>query len=432
MKTFYHLLVNTAISSIVNFTVWFAIIFYGYLQTESVLVTSVISGLFLVSTATTGVWFGSLVDHNKKKLVMIYSSIASLISYIAGFIIYISASEGTFSDITNPTLWILIVVLMAGVIAGNIRGIALPTIVTFLVPEKIRDRANGMVGTATGVGFLVTSVISGILVGQSGMFGVLVLAILFTIASMIHLILVNFKEPEPERDENGKSVKKVDLKGTMAAISAIPGLPALIVFTMFNNFLGGVFMALMDAYGLSLVSVEVWGILWGIISISFIVGGILIAKFGLGKNPLRAFFIANFVIWTVCIFFTIQSSIVLLTIGSFIYLAVVPFIEAAEHTIIQKVIDPKRQGRVFGFAQSIEQAASPLTAFAIGPIAQFIFIPFMTTGKGVDLIGGWFGTGPERGIALVFSIAGIIGLLVTIIARNTKYYSLLSERYLKK
>ena len=67
----------------------------------------------------------------------------------------------------------------------------------------------------------------------------------------------------------------------------------------------------------------------------------------------------------------------------FIYISVVPFIEAAEHTIIQKVVPQERQGRVFGFAQSVEMAASPLTTFFIGPIAELFFIPFMTTGAGV-------------------------------------------------
>ena len=114
----------------------------------------------------------------------------------------------------------------------------------------------------------------------------------------------------------------------------------------------------------------------------------------------------------------------------FIYLSVVPFIEAAEQTIIQKVVPPDRQGRVFGFAQSVEMAASPLTTFFIGPIAELFFIPFMTTGAGVGLIGGWFGTGADRGIALVFTLTGIIGLIVTLIAMNTKYYKLLSERYM--
>ena len=69
--------------------------------------------------------------------------------------------------------------------------------------------------------------------------------------------------------------------------AAVPGLFALIFFTTFNNFVGGVFMALMDAYGLSLVSVQTWGTLWGFISLSFILGGLYIAKKGLGPDPLR-------------------------------------------------------------------------------------------------------------------------------------------------
>ena len=114
------------------------------------------------------------------------------------------------------------------------------------------------------------------------------------------------------------------------------------------------------------------------------------------------------------------------------YLAVVPFIEASEHTVFQKLVPPERQGRVFGFAQSVEQMASPLTAFAIGPIAQFVFIPFMTTGSGVELIGQWFGTGADRGIALVFTLAGVIGLFTTIFAKKSNFYNQLSREYLAK
>jgi DHA3 family multidrug efflux protein-like MFS transporter len=54
----------------------------------------------------------------------------------------------------------------------------------------------------------------------------------------------------------------------------------------------------------------------------------------------------------------------------------------------------------------------------------------MTTGAGVGLIGGWFGTGADRGIALVFTVTGIIGLIMTLIAMNSKYYHLLSKRYM--
>jgi DHA3 family multidrug efflux protein-like MFS transporter len=141
---------------------------------------------------------------------------------------------------------------------------------------------------------------------------------------------------------------------------------------------------------------------------------------------------ANIVIWAVSAIFTIQPSIVLMAVGLFIYICVVPFIEAAEHTIIQKVVPHNRQGRVFGFAQSIELAASPLTAFLIGPIAEFFFIPFMTTGAGVDLIGSWFGTGPARGMALVFTLTGVLGLAITLLAMRSHAYKLLAKRYARK
>jgi MFS transporter, DHA3 family, multidrug efflux protein len=58
-----------------------------------------------------------------------------------------------------------------------------------------------------------------------------------------------------------------------------------------------------------------------------------------------------------------------------------------------------------------------------------VFIPFMTTGRGVELIGGWFGTGTGRGIALVFIAAGFAGLVVTTLARYSNGYRLLSRRY---
>ena len=99
----------------------------------------------------------------------------------------------------------------------------------------------------------------------------------------------------------------------------------------------------------------------------------------------------------------------------FVYMLLMPFAEAAEQTILQRVVPYERQGRVFGFAQSVEQAASPLTAFLIGPIAQFVRHPVHDRRRRAPrTIGGWFGTGPDRGIALVFVLTGVLGLVATL------------------
>ena len=150
----------------------------------------------------------------------------------------------------------------------------------------------------------------------------------------------------------------------------------------------------------------------------------MISRTGLGKSPLRTLMIVNCITWTVCIFFTIQSSIWLLAAGFFIWMFAGPWAEAAEHTTLQKVVPLERQGRVFGFAQSVEQAASPLTAFLIGPIAQFFFIPLDERRRGRGGLRSAAGSASDRSAASRWcsSLAGIIGLIVTIIAFNSKYY----------
>jgi DHA3 family multidrug efflux protein-like MFS transporter len=221
---------------------------------------------------------------------------------------------------------------------------------------------------------------------------------------------------------SGDKQPVIDVRAALEAIRAVPGLPMLILLAASNNLLAGVFMALMDPYGLELVSVQTWGFLWGVISMALIVGGLAVARFGLGPNPLRVVLMGNLVNWTVCSVFALRSSIVLLAIGMIVWLGLMPVIEAGEQTILQRSVPYERQGRVFGFAQLVENAASPLTAFFMAPVAEAVFMPLMTDGRGADWIGGWFGTGPDRGIALMFTIAGLIGVAVTAVAWTSRSY----------
>ena len=441
MKTFYAALANSLAAFLTNTFVWFAVTFWVYLETKSVIATAVMAGVYTATVALSGIFLGSLVDHYPKKKVMLLSSLLSLVLFGIACFVFVATPRDVFTDASSFNLWVFVVLCLFGAIAGNLRGIAISTLVTILVPEEERDRANGLVGTANGIAFLGASIFSGLVVGYLGMVWMLVIAIVLTILVILHLWTLNIPdlsnkirhahdgEPEHEHDQPREGV---DLRGTIRAVQLVPGLFGLIFFHTFNNFLGGIFMSLMDAYGLLLVSVQVWGALWGILSLAFIVGGLVVARRGLGKSPLRTLFLSNILMWTICIFFTIQASIVLLAIGMFVWLSLIPAVEAAEQTILQKVVPPERQGRVFGFAQSVEQSASPVTAFLIGPIAQWIFIPFMTTGAGVDLIGPWFGTGTDRGIALLFIVAGFIGLVVTLLAMRSYSYRALSKNYEKE
>ena len=64
----------------------------------------------------------------------------------------------------------------------------------------------------------------------------------------------------------------------------------------------------------------------------------------------------------------------------------------------------------------------------MAPLAESFFMPFMTDGAGADLIGGSFGTGPERGLALMFVLAGLVGAVVTVAAWTSRSYRRLAEQ----
>ena len=427
MRTFHLLVVNTLVASVTNNFLWFALTFWVYLETRSVLATAVIGGGYMLLLAVSGIVVGTFVDQHRRRTSMLLSSALTLAAFVLAGIVYLTAPSGALQDLGQPAFWAFITLVLAGAIAGNLRTVALATTVTLLVPEDGRDRANGLVGTANGVAFALTSVFSGLAVGLLGMGWCVAISIALSALTAAHLLTIHIDEPAPEPREGGPQV--IDLRGAIHAVRLVPGLLALLLFTTFNNFLAGVFMALMDPYGLTLVSVEAWGTLLAITSFGFIVGGVLVARRGLGRNPVRTLLLVNVVLWTITILFPIRSEVLPLAIGFFLYMLLIPVAEASEQTVIQKVVPFTEQGRVFGFAQSLETAAAPITAFLIGPIAQFWVIPAMTDGALADLIGSWFGTGPARAMALIFIVAGTIGLLVTLAALRSRPYRELSSRY---
>ena len=78
MRAFHRVLANNLVAGIANYTAWFALTFWVFLETGSVFATGMIAGIFMAFTALLGIWLGALVDHHGKIAVMTGSSLASL------------------------------------------------------------------------------------------------------------------------------------------------------------------------------------------------------------------------------------------------------------------------------------------------------------------------------------------------------------------
>jgi len=424
---FANVLVNTLIANVTTSFLWFALTFWVYIETQSVLATGIIGGAYMLFIAFFAMVFGTVVDRHRKHTVMVLSSVVSAVAFLVAGLLYAWQPESSLLDLGGPWFWLFSVIILFGGVIEQLRNIALSTTVTLLVDEEKRANANGLVGTVQGLAFLVTSVFSGLSIGFLGMGWTLAIAIAAMALTFVHLLFIRIPEGTPQPDPNASSA--LDFRGSVRAIRLAPGLFALIIFSTFNNLIGGVYMALMDPYGLTLFDAQTWGFALAFASTGFLIGGGLVAKFGLGAKPMRTLLFVVMAMGLIGAVFMLREWWPLYVIGMWVYMALVPPAEAAEQTVIQKVVPFERQGRVFGVAAAMEAAAAPVTAFLIAPIAEFAVIPYMNSAAGRTQWGWLLGDGQARGIALICLFAGLIMVVAGALAFLTRSYRRLTELY---
>ncbi|TQJ34082.1 MFS transporter [Arthrobacter sp. SLBN-122] len=426
-RTFTGILVNTALANITTSYLWFALTFWLYLETRNVIATGVVGGAYMLLIALSSISFGTFVDRYRKLAVIRFAAGFTLVMFVLSGVMFLLTPATSLLDLGGPWFWVFTLVILIGAVVENLRNIALSTTVTILIEPERRANANGLVGMVQGLMFVVTSLLSGLSVGLLGMGWTIATALVLTAGAFGHLLTLRM--PEEVRAAATDAHGGFDLRGSLAAVLAISGLFALILFSTFNNFIGGVYMALMDPYGLEMFSVEMWGAVFAVGSTGFIIGGALIGKFGLGANPLRTLLAAVAAMGVIGAVFTLREWAWLYILGIWLYLVLVPFVEAAEQTVIQRVVPLERQGRVFGFAMAFESAAAPVTAFLIAPIAQFWIIPYARSADGAARLAPLLGEGTSRGIALVFLAGGIIMIAAALLAFLTPVYRRVSDSY---
>jgi DHA3 family multidrug efflux protein-like MFS transporter len=428
-RTFAGILVNTALANITTSYLWFALTFWVYLETRNVIATGVVGGAYMLLIALSSISFGTFVDRYRKLAVMRFAAGFTLVMFMLSGVMFLLTPTPQLLDLTQPWFWLFTLIILVGAVVENLRNVALSTTVTILIEPDRRANANGLVGMVQGLAFIVTSVLSGLSIGLLGMGWTVAVAVVLTVLAFMHLLTLHM--PEEVRVAATDAQGAFDLRGSIAAVLAIAGLVDLILFSTFNNFIGGVYMALMDPYGLEMFPVELWGAVFALGSTGFIIGGALVGKFGLGANPLRTMLLAVVVMGVIGAVFTVREWAWLYIAGIWLYLVLIPLVEAAEQTVIQQVVPLHRQGRVFGFAMAFESAAAPITAFLIAPIAQFWIIPYARSAEGAAQLAPLLGEGVSRGIALVFLIAGTILVVAALLAFLTPVYRRVSASYAK-
>ena len=290
---------------------------------------------------------------------------------------------------------------------------------TLLVPKKHLGRASGMTQLAEALGQLLSPVLGGLLLGIIHLSGMFVLDLSSFLFALTTLLLVRFPHHKvtPSHQTNKTSLLKQALDG-FHYLRARSGLLALLLLCAAGNFFLGIHQILIYPLILSVASPAQLGTIISVGGVGLLTGSLFMSTWGSGRqnyiNIMFCFMLLNGFSLMVA---GLDPSIFLFAVASFLFFLGLPFINSSALVIFQKKVAPDVQGRVFSLNSAICGSCLPLAYLIAGPLADRIFEPLMAVnGPLAGTIGQLIGTGPGRGIGLMFIVLGTLTMLMTIIA----------------
>ncbi|ARV58845.1 MFS transporter [Nostocales cyanobacterium HT-58-2] len=392
----------------------FALDVWVYQQTGSITQLSFLILFTTLPIVIISPFAGVLVDRWNRRWIMILSDSGAALSTLTIAFVLVSRQINIRHHIY--------LVYLATAISSSFSAFQWPAYkaaTTLLVPKKHLGRASGLTQLAQAVGQLLSPILGGVLLEVIHLSGIMIVDFSSFLFSLTTLLVVRF--PHPKATESRETNKTSLLSQAIYSfhyLTARSGLLALLFFLASSNFLLGILQVLAYPLILSLASPAQLGMIMFIGGVGILLGSLLMSTWGSGRqsyiNILFCFMLLDGFSMLVA---GLYPSILLFAVAAFLFFLGLPFINSSAQVIFQKKVAPEVQGRVFSVNSAICSSSLPLAYLVAGPLADRVFEPLLiVNGPLAGTIGQFIGTGPGRGIGLMFIFLGILTMLMTIVA----------------
>jgi MFS family permease len=347
---------------------------------------------------------GALVDRiNRRKLMLIADTLAAVVTLIL-FLLY---SNGLLE------VWHLYIGALLSSTFSLFQRLAYQTAVTILVPREQFGRANSLAQTAESVSIIVSPILGGILFVFIGIEGIFLIDFAtFLIAAGI-LLFVRIPTPKPSGE--GRRSLFAEIREGFDFLRSRGGLVSLAVFIMVLNIFVSACGVLITPMVLSFSDPQTLGLVQSASGVGLLLGGIWASAWGGPKHKVLGICLSAFCSGVALAATGFRQEAVWIAAGLFIFMFPITLLNSSIRAIVQAKVPVNMQGRVFSLIFTLARTGVPLAYLAAGPLADRVFEPAMQAGGA--WANTWFaqllGTGPGRGIGLMFVIGGIGMIAIT-------------------
>jgi MFS family permease len=404
MRTFYVIWFGQLISTLGSGLTGFALGVWLYQETESVTLFAFNILMLTVPQLIVTPLAGALADRMDRRILMIVSDTGVGLTTLTIWLLFATG---------QLEIWHIYVTSAVASAFGAFQWPAYSAAITMMVPKDQLGRAGGMTQIGQAISQLFSPAIAGVLFVTIGVEGIIFMDFVTFVVAVGTLLFVRI--PAPTVTDEGKASRGSiwqEMAFGWTYITSRSGLLGLLMYFALVNFSMGLANPLFQPYLLNLTTPDRMGVVVSLAGIGMLVGTIIMSAWGGPKKRVAGLLAFGALAGVAFIVFGWTSSLVVITIGGFIFFFALPILNALSQAVWQSKVAADVQGRVFAVRRLIAQALQPVGVLLAGPAVDRVFGPLMAEdGPLAGSVGRVIGTGPGRDIGLLIIVVGVIFIL---------------------
>lgn len=349
--------------------VQFALIWHLTQQTGSATVLATASLVGLLPMVVAGPFIGALVDRWDRRLVMIAADATVAVATL-GLALAFAAGP-----VEPPVIY---AALFVRAVAGGFHGSASSASMTLLVPKAHHARVQGLNQAREGALGILSAPVGALLIAVLPMQHILAIDILTACMAIAPLLVFDVPQPERHPASRGHSVF-ADMREGLRFVVSWRGLMVVIGMAMLINFLLSPAFALLPILVSKHFSAGALELGWmnAAFGVGVVVGGVALGAWGGFKRKIVTAMlgVTGIGAGTLLIGLAPQGLVALGVAGMALAGVAQPVANGSLGAILQGVIPPAMQGRVFSLLFAASSAMSPLGLAIAGPVADLASVP---------------------------------------------------------
>ncbi|MFI7539339.1 amino acid adenylation domain-containing protein [Streptosporangium sp. NPDC049376] len=382
----------------------FAVPIWIYTVTGSLVHFGLIALLALVPGICVAPLAGAVVDRHDRRRVMIAGDLCSGLAQAAMLALLLTGG------LTVAPLYVLIAVVS---VSATFQRLAYQASIPQLVPKRYLGHANGIVQLAIGTAqFLVPLVAVGLL-AAIGLEGILTIQVAAYVFAVVVVLFVRFPTTLGLRRREPMSAEIAN--GFRFSLGHRSFRAMLALFAGVNLFLAPMFV-MVSPLVLSFSSLTAAGAMAVAAGAGAVVGGVTMSLWGGPTHRrLRGVILTTTLMAVSGLLIGLRPNLWLIGAGAFGMSYALALINGVIMTIIQVKVPYRFQGRVIAVNTMIAAATTPIGFGVIAPLAAPLLDPLLAAGGPLaGTLGVVIGTGPGRGIGLLYLLCGLGIALLTV------------------